>query len=112
MGIQGSLGRFLGFFLGFYTTFTNALYAFSGIEDISLAAAETANARRVIPQAAKRVLWRILIFSSLTMFLVGLVVPPTMIDFSSQRALLRLSLIFLLLWLASRLSRISSTPSP
>ncbi|KAH7273912.1 amino acid permease/ SLC12A domain-containing protein [Fusarium solani] len=75
MGIQGSLGRFLGFFLGFYTTFTNALYAFSGIEGISLAAAETANARRVIPQAAKRVLWRILIFYSLTMFLVGLVVP-------------------------------------
>ncbi|KAM0420555.1 hypothetical protein ACHAPT_011724 [Fusarium lateritium] len=71
MGIQGSLGRFLGF----YTTFTNALYAFSGIENISLAAAETQNARRVIPQAAKRVFWRILLFYSLTMFLVGLVVP-------------------------------------
>ncbi|EXA32136.1 hypothetical protein FOVG_16617 [Fusarium oxysporum f. sp. pisi HDV247] len=71
MGIQGNLGRFLGF----YTTFTNALYAFSGIENISLAAAETQNARRVIPQAAKRVFWRILLFYSLTMFLVGLVVP-------------------------------------
>ncbi|KAL7768606.1 hypothetical protein ACKLNR_002907 [Fusarium oxysporum f. sp. zingiberi] len=71
MGIQGNLGRFLGF----YTTFTNALYAFSGIENISLAAAETQNARQVIPQAAKRVFWRILLFYSLTMFLVGLVVP-------------------------------------
>ncbi|RKK31589.1 hypothetical protein BFJ66_g15190 [Fusarium oxysporum f. sp. cepae] len=46
-----------------------------GIENISLAAAETQNARQVIPQAAKRVFWRILLFYSLTMFLVGLVVP-------------------------------------
>ncbi|WAO83975.1 AA-permease domain-containing protein [Fusarium falciforme] len=68
MGIQGSLGRLIGL----YTTFPNT---FSGIENTSLAAAETANARRVIPQAAKRVFWRILIFYSLTMFLVGLVVP-------------------------------------
>ncbi|KAJ4169479.1 hypothetical protein NW754_016507 [Fusarium falciforme] len=68
MGIQGSLGRLIGL----YTTFPNT---FSGIENTSLAAAETANAQRVIPQAAKRVFWRILIFYSLTMFLVGLVVP-------------------------------------
>ncbi|KAF5003711.1 hypothetical protein FDECE_9761 [Fusarium decemcellulare] len=71
IGIPGTLGRFLGF----YTTFTNALYAFSGIENISLAAAETKNARRVIPQAAKRVFWRVLLFYSMTLFLVGLVVP-------------------------------------
>ncbi|KAM6537133.1 hypothetical protein FALCPG4_003079 [Fusarium falciforme] len=68
MGIQGSLGRLVGL----YTTFTNT---FSGIENTSLAAAETENARRVIPEASKRVFWRILIFYSLTMFLVGLVVP-------------------------------------
>lgn len=61
--------------MGFHTTFKNALDAFSVIENISLAAAEIASARRVIPQAAKRVFWRILIFYSLTMFLVGLVVP-------------------------------------
>ncbi|KAL5584200.1 hypothetical protein FOVSG1_013589 [Fusarium oxysporum f. sp. vasinfectum] len=46
-----------------------------GIENISLAAAETQNARQVIPQAAKCVFWRILLFYSLTMFLVGLIVP-------------------------------------
>ncbi|CAH0024488.1 unnamed protein product [Clonostachys rhizophaga] len=73
LGIPGSLGRFLGF----WTTFNNALYAFSGIENISLAAAEVKNARRVIPQAAKRVFWRVAIFYSLTIFLVGLVVPST-----------------------------------
>ncbi|SPJ91011.1 related to general amino acid permease [Fusarium torulosum] len=71
LGFTGSLGRFLGF----YTVFANALYAYSGIENISLAAAETKNARRVIPQAAKRVFWRILIFYILTIFLVGLVIP-------------------------------------
>lgn len=71
LGFTGPLGRFLGF----YTVFANALYAYSGIENISLAAAETQNARRVIPQAAKRVFWRILIFYVLTIFLVGLVIP-------------------------------------
>jgi amino acid transporter len=37
LGIRGSLGRFLGF----WTTFNNALYAYSGIEAITVAAAET-----------------------------------------------------------------------
>ncbi|KAH6961749.1 amino acid permease/ SLC12A domain-containing protein [Ilyonectria sp. MPI-CAGE-AT-0026] len=71
LGFPGAIGRFLGF----WTTFNNALYSFSGIENISLAAAETKNARQVIPKAAKRVFWRVLIFYVLTIFLVGLVVP-------------------------------------
>jgi amino acid transporter len=73
LGIPGSLGQFLGF----WTTFSNAIYAFSGMENISLAAAEVKNARQVIPQAARRVFWRVSIFYSLTIFLVGLVVPST-----------------------------------
>ena len=36
LGIAGSLGRFLGF----WTTFSNAVYAYSGVESISVAAAE------------------------------------------------------------------------
>ncbi|EGU87393.1 hypothetical protein FOXB_02089 [Fusarium oxysporum f. sp. conglutinans Fo5176] len=85
LGFTGPLGRFLGF----YTVFANALYAYSGIENISLAAAETQNARRVIPQAAKRVFWRILIFYILTMFLVGLVIPsnnPMLFQFKGTAA--------------------------
>ncbi|RDW61549.1 amino acid transporter-like protein [Coleophoma crateriformis] len=71
LGIGGSLGRFLGF----WTTLNNALYAYSGIENITMAAAETKNPRRAIPMAAKRIFIRILLFYVLTIFMVGLVVP-------------------------------------
>ena len=71
LGIKGSLGRFLGF----WTTLNNALYAYSGIENIAVAASETKNPRRAIPMAAKRIFIRILVFYVLTIFMVGLVVP-------------------------------------
>ncbi|CAG8955151.1 hypothetical protein HYFRA_00007166 [Hymenoscyphus fraxineus] len=71
LGVGGSLGRFMGF----WTTLNNALYAYSGIENITLAAAETQNPRRAIPQAARRIFVRIVIFYILSIFMVGLVVP-------------------------------------
>lgn len=71
LGFSGALGKFLGF----WTTFNNALYSFSGIENITLAAAETQNARQVIPKAAKRVFWRVILFYVVTMLFVGMVVP-------------------------------------
>lgn len=58
LGYGGSLGQFMGF----YTTFSNAVYAYSGVETISVAAAETENPRRNIPIAAKRIFWRVAIF--------------------------------------------------
>ncbi|KAF4630225.1 hypothetical protein G7Y89_g7916 [Cudoniella acicularis] len=67
---SGLLGAFLG-----YTTFNNALYAYSGIKIISIAAAETQNPRRAIPQAVKRVFVRIFLFYVLSIFIVSLVVP-------------------------------------
>ncbi|KAK4948492.1 hypothetical protein LTR10_013026 [Elasticomyces elasticus] len=71
LGISGSLGHFLGF----WTTFSNAVYAYSSIESISYAAAETKAPRRNIPIAAKRIFWRVLIFYVLSIFFVGLLVP-------------------------------------
>lgn len=71
LGIKGSLGRFLGF----WTTFSNAVYAYSGVESISLAAAETKSPRRNIPIAAKRIFWRVAIFYVLSIFFVGMLVP-------------------------------------
>lgn len=65
----------LGQFMGFWTTFNNAVYSYSGIQNISIAASETQNPRRNIPKAAKRIFWRVLIFYVLTIFMVGLVVP-------------------------------------
>lgn len=71
LGYPGALGQFMGF----WTTFSNAVYSYSGIENISIAASETQNPRRNIPKAAKRIFWRVLIFYVLTIFMVGLVVP-------------------------------------
>ncbi|KAF1345759.1 amino acid permease/ SLC12A domain-containing protein [Delphinella strobiligena] len=76
LGISGSLGRFAGF----WTTLNNALYAYSGIEVITVAAAETRNPRHAIPQAARRIFVKILLFYVLSIFMVGLVVPSNSPD--------------------------------
>ncbi|TID25739.1 amino acid transporter-like protein [Venturia nashicola] len=73
LGIPGSLGRFAGF----WTTLNNALYAYAGIDNITLAASETRNPRRAIPAAAKKIFIRIVLFYVITMFMVGLVVPSS-----------------------------------
>ncbi|KAH9908949.1 amino acid permease/ SLC12A domain-containing protein [Xylariomycetidae sp. FL2044] len=71
LDFPGSLGQFLGF----WTTFENAIYAYSGIQNITIAAAETQNPRRNIPKAAKRIFIRVTLFYVLTIFMVTLVVP-------------------------------------
>lgn len=58
LGVPGPLGRFMGF----WTVLSNAAYAYSSVETISMAAAETHAPRRNIPKAAKRVFIRILLF--------------------------------------------------
>lgn len=73
LGLPGALGRFLGF----WKTFDNALYAYSGIENITVAAAETRCPRQAIPMAARRIFIRILLFYVITIFMVGLVVAST-----------------------------------
>lgn len=60
LGFPGALGRFMGF----WTVFSNAAYAYSSVETISMAAAETRAPRRNIPKAAKRVLVRVASFYS------------------------------------------------
>ncbi|OGE58015.1 hypothetical protein PENARI_c001G04788 [Penicillium arizonense] len=70
LNIHGSLGRFLGF----WATFSNAFYAYSGIENITVAAAGTRCSRQAIPMAARRIFVRILLFYVITIFMVGLVV--------------------------------------
>ncbi|KAK4613499.1 Dicarboxylic amino acid permease [Fulvia fulva] len=71
LDVPGTTGRFIGF----WSTFNNALYAYGGIHAIAIAAAETKNPRQAIPQAAKRIFWRVLIFYVITIFMAGLVVP-------------------------------------
>ncbi|KAB8289972.1 hypothetical protein EYC80_010299 [Monilinia laxa] len=73
----------LGHFMGFWTTFSNAVYAYSGVENFSLAAAETQSPRRNIPIAAKRIFFRVMLFYVLSIFMVGMIVP------SNDKELLR-----------------------
>ncbi|KZF24806.1 hypothetical protein L228DRAFT_104472 [Xylona heveae TC161] len=70
LGISGSWGQFLGF----WRVMGSAVYSFSNVENISVAAAETENPRRNIPKAAKRVFVRVLLFYITSMFVVSLVV--------------------------------------
>ncbi|APA08310.1 hypothetical protein sscle_03g030800 [Sclerotinia sclerotiorum 1980 UF-70] len=79
LGFTGALGHFMGF----WTTFYNAVYAYSGVENFSLAAAETQSPRRNIPIAAKRIFFRVMLFYVLSIFMVGMIVP------SNDKELLR-----------------------
>lgn len=71
LDVPGSWGQFLGF----WTTLNNALYAYSGMENITVAAAETRSPRQAIPKAARRIFARVLLFYILSIFMVGMVVP-------------------------------------
>lgn len=71
LGINGSLGRFLGF----WSTLNNATFAYAGVQNITLAGSETKYPKRAIPKASKRILIRIFIFYVVSIFMIGLVIP-------------------------------------
>lgn len=64
-------------FKGFCSVFVVAAFSFGGTEMVGLAAAESANPRKSIPQASKQVFWRIAIFYILNLFILGLILPYT-----------------------------------
>ncbi|KAK0392958.1 hypothetical protein NLU13_2452 [Sarocladium strictum] len=71
-GITGSTGHFLGFL----SAFVNASFSFIGVETVVISAAEAINPHKAIPNAARRVTWRIGIFYILGALLIGMVVSP------------------------------------
>ncbi|RDW57468.1 hypothetical protein BP6252_13806 [Coleophoma cylindrospora] len=71
LGIKGAWGKFLGF----WAVMNNAVYSFSGVESLSVAAAETQNPRQNIPKACKRVFARVTIFYILSVLVVSMLVP-------------------------------------
>ncbi|KAF3769918.1 hypothetical protein M406DRAFT_248429 [Cryphonectria parasitica EP155] len=62
-------------FNGFCSVFVTACFAFGGTELVGLAAAESVNPRKAIPQATKQVFWRICFFYVVNLFIVGLILP-------------------------------------
>lgn len=71
-GITGSTGHFLGFL----SAFVNASFSFIGVETVVISAAEAINPHKSIPNAARRVTWRIGFFYILGALLIGLIVSP------------------------------------
>ncbi|ORY69980.1 amino-acid permease inda1 [Pseudomassariella vexata] len=67
-------GAFRNGFNGFAGVFVLAAFAFGGTELVGLAAAESANPRKAIPQATKQVFWRIAFFYIVNLFILGLIV--------------------------------------
>lgn len=63
-----------GRFLGFWAVMTNAVYSFSGVESLAVAAAETQNPRQNIPKACKRVFARVFLFYMASILVVGMLV--------------------------------------
>ncbi|KAG1896364.1 amino acid permease/ SLC12A domain-containing protein [Suillus fuscotomentosus] len=70
-GISGMTGRFLGW----SRAVTQAAFAYSGLEVVAMAAAESKNPRKNLPKAIRRVYIRILLFYIGGVFVIGLLVP-------------------------------------
>ncbi|SYW86206.1 probable GAP1 - amino acid transport protein [Ustilago bromivora] len=68
-------GAFNNGFKGFASVFVTAAFAFAGTELIGLAAAETHNARKEIPKAAKQIFMRVIIFYVVSLLIVTTLVP-------------------------------------
>ena len=68
-------GAFNNGFNGFAGVFVVAAFAFGGTEMVGLAAAESANPAKSIPQATKQVFWRICFFYVVNLFILGLILP-------------------------------------
>ncbi|KAK7702973.1 hypothetical protein SLS57_011108 [Botryosphaeria dothidea] len=82
---SGSWGKFLGY----WAVMTNAVFSFAGVESVAMAAAETRNPRRAIPNACKRVFARVSIFYILAVLIVGMLVSsddPRLSDESGTAA--------------------------
>lgn len=69
-GIGGSSGRFLGWF----SVLTQAAFSQIGSEMLALAAAETRNPRKALPQALRTVWIRVSLFYVVSVFMIGLIV--------------------------------------
>ncbi|PLW52625.1 hypothetical protein PCANC_06270 [Puccinia coronata f. sp. avenae] len=71
LGIEGALGRFLGF----WSVLIQAAFSYIGTEIFAITAGEAKNPKKSLPSAIKGVAVRICIFYLLGTFIIGLLVP-------------------------------------
>ena len=69
----GSLGKFLGF----WKAVSSVVYAFGGVQNVTMLAGETEYPRRAIHRAGYRVLTRVLVLYYILIFILSMIVPYT-----------------------------------
>lgn len=62
-------------FLAWLSSLISALFTFQGVELVGISCGESANPRKAVPSAIKKVIWRIFIFYIMSMFFMGLLIP-------------------------------------
>lgn len=62
-------------FLAWLSSLVAAVFTVSGIEIVGISCGESANPRKAVPSALKKVIWRIIVFYLLTVFFMGLLIP-------------------------------------
>lgn len=68
--VSGNTGKFLAF----WSSLISAAFSYGNIQTVSIAGIETANPRKIIPQATKKTFYRVFVFYVLSIFIVGLIV--------------------------------------
>ncbi|KHJ35372.1 putative amino acid permease [Erysiphe necator] len=68
-------GAFNNGFKGFCGVLVEATFSFTGFEQMALAAAETQNPSKAFPKAIKQAFWHIAILYTITIMMIGLLVP-------------------------------------
>lgn len=69
--VEGTTGRFLAF----WGTLVNAAFAYGNIQVVAISGSETQNPRSIIPKAARKTFYRVVIFYVLSIFIIGLLIP-------------------------------------
>ncbi|SGZ58138.1 CIC11C00000002445 [Sungouiella intermedia] len=62
-------------FLAWLSSLISALFTFQGVELVGISCGETANPRKTVPAAIRKVIWRIMIFYVGCIFFMGLLIP-------------------------------------
>ncbi|ESZ91882.1 amino acid permease [Sclerotinia borealis F-4128] len=69
--VSGNTGQFLAF----WSSLISAAFAYGNIQVVALSGTETANPRKIIPDATKKTFFRVFFFYVLSILIVGVIVP-------------------------------------
>lgn len=68
--VGGNTGRFLAF----WSSLISAAFSYGNIQVVALSGTETANPRKIIPDATRKTFYRVFFFYVLSIFIVGMIV--------------------------------------